>query len=272
MENNQESLCTSTELGSQMSHEKTFAMFSKLPTEICLMIWKEFRDAYAPRVVTVCYNSDSGFYSKTPLHASFHVNHESRAEALRSLEPAFHNHVRRIGDLAHIHPPNHPPIYVNFSQDVIYLQAAQGNDIRSIIQKMSNTDHNMIQHLAINDPTHLEGLVRSLVVMPRLQRLFIVKINAWLAWDKLAEAEAQHVFFKGYGICGRVWQNNPTRHDIIEEMKELEFLHRWKTPDVCYVSSFELLVMPAHWQRCKGTLSSPKGRWAVTNPRERISE
>ena len=260
-----------------MSYEKIFPLFSKLPAEIRLMIWKEFHDDYTPRAVTLCYNPDTGFYSKTPLHTSFYVNHESRIEAPRFFKSAFNNHVTRIGDLELVHPSNHRTIYVNFSQDVIYLQAAQGGEIRSMIQAMSTSDHNKLQHLAINDLTQLKtfedtdlrDLLRSLVVMPRLQRLFVVKIYAWLAWDKLSEAEAQHVFFKGHGIRGRVWQNNAARDNFVDEMKPLELRHHWKAPAVCFISNFELLVMPANWQRCNGTLTSHSGRWSIANPRAR---
>jgi hypothetical protein len=274
MENNHAGFRTSIKPGSEMSHAKTFPLFSNLPAEIRLMIWKEFHDAYAPRAVTLCYNPDRGFYSKTPLHSSFYVNHESRVEAPKFLNSAFHNHVTRIGDLAPVHPPNHTPIYVNFSKDVIYLQAAEGDDIRSTIWAMSSVDHNMLQHLAINDPTKLQrfrnadlgDLLRSLVVMPQLQRLSVVQINAWLVWDKHAEAEAQHVFFKGHGIRGRVWQKNTTRETFVEEMRELENTHGWKAPDVCVISPYELMVMPANWQRCNGTLTSRSGRWSIINP------
>jgi hypothetical protein len=103
------------------------------------------------------------------------------------------------------------PIYVNFSKDIIFLQAVEGDNIRSIIQAMSKDDRKMIQHLVINDPSllrdfrdrYLTKLLRPLVSMPRLRQLFMVRIHAWLTWDDIAEAETQHILFKGCGGWGR---------------------------------------------------------------------
>lgn len=276
LKNNRESLCNSAETGSEMGNAKTFLKFLKLPAEIRRMIWKVFHNAYAPRAVTLCYNPDTGFYSKTPPTVIFSVNHESRVLALGFFQPAFKN-ITRIGDFALVYPPNHAPVYLDFSKDVIYLQAAQGDKIRSMIQAMRISDLNMMKHLAINDLTQLEtshdsdisDLCQSLLVMPQLQRLFVVKINAWLVWDKLAEAEAQHVFFKGHGVRGGVWQRISTRKSFVEEMRVLEGIHAWKAPAVCCVNPYELMLMPANWQRCNGTLISHKGRWSIGNPRVR---
>jgi hypothetical protein len=274
MENGQAS--KSIELGSEISHAKIFPKFSKLPAEIRRMVWKEFHDAYIPRAVTLCYNPPTGFYSKTPPPASFSVDHESRLGALRFFQPASNN-IIRTEDLVPVHPSRHTPVYLNFSQDVIYLQAAKGEQIRSMIQAIRISDFNMTQHLAISDPTELRSyhdsdirdLCRSFPVMPHLKRLFVVKINAWLSWDRFAEAEVQHVFFKGHGVRGGVWQGTSRWKSFVEELRVLEGVHAWKAPAVCCFSPYELMVMPANWQRCNGTLTSHKGRWSIGNPRAR---
>jgi hypothetical protein len=58
----------------------------------------------------------------------------------------------------------------------------------------------MILHYFETSGTEISKLLQPLVAMPQLQQLFMVHIHAWLTWDKLAEAEAQHILFKGRGV------------------------------------------------------------------------
>jgi hypothetical protein len=116
--------------------------------ELRFTIWKEFHstydESYAGRVVTLCRNTETGFYSKTSLPPTFFINRECYIEALRSFTPAFASCITTQSDLALYKLPNRTSIYVNFSKDIIFLQAIEGNNIRSMFQVMSKDDRKMI--------------------------------------------------------------------------------------------------------------------------------
>jgi len=80
------------------------------------------------------------------------------------------------------------PIYVSFSQDVIYLQQAQVDDINLMIRAMSYSDQSMLQHPAINNLAQLEifhdsdsrELCQSLLATLKLQRPRVVNVGTLL--------------------------------------------------------------------------------------------
>jgi hypothetical protein len=88
---------------------QSFPRFLELPTEIRLKIWLHCLPG--PRAVEVDYGERSEFlYSKYPPPIALRICRESRAEALKHYELAFHSR------------PNAGQIYFDFSRDSLHFQ------------------------------------------------------------------------------------------------------------------------------------------------------
>lgn len=253
----QDSCGTLIEPGSEIVNTEKSSSFSKLPLEIRLRIWKIFHDDHGPRAITLHHNPKSGFYSKSAPPATFSVNRESRTEALGYFTHAFTKHmingVQEETELAHV-----APVYVNFSKDVIYLQSAEKDAIIHLLKAMSASDLGQLRYLATNDVTwpcgsseNLIGIVEAVVSMSNLQRLSVVKIDAWFVWDEMTEYEMQEVLLRGPGLRG-VWQDQGSTLSnylwAMEWRKERE--PTWRMPAVHIVCNNELIHMRGvHIQR-----------------------
>lgn len=116
----------------------TFELFTELPVEIRLKIWRTV--ATAGRIVRLKYNEHSEqFISTQPPLLS--VSSEAREEGLKHYTLAFGT------------PVNDPQIFINFLSDIIFIDSGRGGapdeDIRQFYLAMSTKDAERVMHLAV---------------------------------------------------------------------------------------------------------------------------
>ncbi|KAI0406149.1 hypothetical protein F4802DRAFT_119001 [Xylaria palmicola] len=121
-----------------MSSPLVFTLFSLLPTELRLQIW---RQSCHRRVVEVYYDPDQDrCATKAPVPAVLHACHESRFEALRLYKRSF-------GTTSH-----EPRIYFHHELDTLYIPRppfmGYDDSARSFAGLIRDTDY--IIHLAID--------------------------------------------------------------------------------------------------------------------------
>jgi hypothetical protein len=226
------------------------------------MIWKSFHEALGPRVVTLYYNNDTGFFSKTAPPATLSVNHESRVEALKVFTNAFASHVTVLRYRVLTTRMSFAPIYVDFSRDLIYLQGEEyAPSACRLVKAMSTADLEQLKYLAINNIPEIADLVEPLALLPQLKRLSIITIAAWLIWDKTTEAQLPEVLFHGPGLGG-VWQRGKVFWDWIDAVwdQKAQMERRGKTgwdPAVHLVAYNEI-------NHIEG-LRSERARWVREN-------
>ncbi|KAI1491374.1 hypothetical protein F5X96DRAFT_631831 [Biscogniauxia mediterranea] len=151
------------------SQEPSFTLFSLLPVELRLQIW---RLSCHPRVVEVFYDSEDDRCT-TPAHppAILHACHESRCEALRIYKRSF-------GTKSH-----EPRIYFCHESDTLYLPRpplmGYNDDSRSFTELVADADDIVnlaIDHVSptIRRPWETYNKYALMQSFPRVREVFLV--------------------------------------------------------------------------------------------------